>query len=226
MSDPSITALAFDIETLPLARSLDLPYPEEDRSPPSNYGVEAREKWRVKDREAWEQDRIKTYSLSPLYGRVCAIGLAWDDAEGERVERSLLATTEEEEAHLLREFWQMAMFAETLVTWNGLAFDVPFVLTRCAILDVLPTVSGRDLLRRYSTYPHCDVKALLHGWDTRGKGSLDDTLAAFGLPTKIAHGSEVYGMAGRGEWDAIGAYAAADAGSTLKLFERIERVFG
>lgn len=220
-----MTVLALDIETLPLAQSLAIPYPEAERTPPSNYGVEAAEKWRVKDRAAWEVDRLKQYALSPLYGRVCAVGMAWHDAEGELATEFLVAQTEDAEPTLLREFWEMASAADLLATWNGHSFDIPFLLLRSLIHDVAVPFNGSDLTRRYAQHTHYDVKQVVTGWDTRGKGSLDDYLTAFGMPTKTAHGSEVYGMAQRGEWDAIGQYAAADAAATLALYEKVSRVF-
>lgn len=219
-------ALAADLETVPLSSSLALPYPEDERTPPSNYGAEAREKWRVKDREAWEQDRIKTYSLSPLYGRICAIGLAWEDATGELVTSHLSASIEADEPDMLRLFWEMAQGADSLVTWNGFDFDVPFLLVRSMIHDVKVPFEGRDLTRRYAQHPHYDVKQVITGWNTRGKGSLDEYLAAFGMPGKVRHGSEVYGMAQQGRWQEIGEYAADDAAKTLALYHRVSRVFG
>lgn len=222
---PTMTALSLDLETLPTADALALPYPEDERTPPSNYGAEAREKWREKDRAAWEQERIKTYSLSPLYGRVCAIGLAWEDATGEVATAHMRAETEAEEPEMLREFWAQAHGADCLVTWNGMDFDVPFLLVRSLVHDLDVPFDGRSLTRRYAQHPHYDVKQVITGWNTRGKGSLDDYLRAFRLPTKTAHGSEVYGMAQRGEWQAIGDYAAADAAATLALYHRVSRVF-
>lgn len=221
-----MTVLAVDIETLPLAASMALLYPEDERTPPSNYGPEAREKWREKDRAAWEVERIKTYSLSPLYGRVCAIGLAWEDAEGEAAQQSLVSEPEGGEPDLLAEFWATATGAERLATWNGHTFDIPFLLIRSMIHDIDIPFDGRDLTRRYAQFPHYDVKQVLCGWDTRGKGSLDEFLAAFKLPTKTAHGSAVYQMAQDGRWEDIGAYAAADASATLALYWKVSRVFG
>lgn len=221
-----VTVLSFDGETLPLSSALALPYPADERTPPSNYGPEAREKWREKDRQAWEQDRIKQYSLSPLYGRLCAIGLAWEDATGDECQRAILAPTEAEEPDLLREFWETAEGADCLVSWNGFSFDIPFLLIRSMIHDIAIPFEGRELTRRYSVHPHYDVKQVITGWDTRGKGSLDEYLAAFGMDGKVRHGSEVYGMAQRGEWQAIGEYAADDAAKTLALYYRVSRVFG
>lgn len=224
-----MTAIAIDIETVPLRKSLDRPYPEADRHPPANYkSPEAIYGWREKDIAAWEQDRIKQYSLSPLWGRVVAVGVAWDppgDFVDEVSTQSLLARTEADEADVLRKVWKRVSEADPLVTWNGMGFDVPFLLTRSAILSV-PTPSY-SLLKRYSNQVHYDVKMVVNGWDSfKSRGTtLDDWAQAFGMGGKSAHGSQVYEMYRAADFAAIGAYAADDANLTLALYHRVAHVF-
>lgn len=220
-----MSVIAVDIETLPLAASLALPYPDDERTPPSNYGPEAREKWREKDRAVWEQDRIKQYSLSPLYGRVCAVGMAVEMEDGSTETNALVQSVEASEPELLTALWDVVSEYDCVVTWNGFQFDIPFLLIRSMIHDVMVPFDGRTLTRRYAQHPHYDVKQVITGWDTRGKGSLDEYLVAFGMPVKTRHGSEVYPMSQRGEWTAIGEYAAEDAARTLALYHKVSRVF-
>lgn len=226
-----MTALAIDIETVPLEASLRKPYPEAERQPPANYkSAEAIYAWREKDIAAWSEERIKTYSLSPLWGRVVAIGFAADppgDLSDEIVTQSLLARREDDEATILKALWQrVEREAEPLVTWNGMGFDVPFLLVRSAILGV-PTPRG-NYLRRYDSRLHYDVKLVTAGWDSyRARGtSLDDWAQAFGLRAKSAHGSEVFRMFSNGQLAEIGAYAADDARLTLQLYHRVSPIFG
>lgn len=226
-----MTALAIDIETVPLEASLQRPYPEAERQPPANYkSAEAIYGWREKDIAAWQEERIKAYSLSPLFGRVVAVGLASDppgDLSDEIVTQSMLARQEADEADVLRRLWaRVEREAEPLVTWNGMGFDVPFLLVRSAILGV-PTPRG-NFLRRYDSRLHYDVKMVTAGWDSyRARGStLADWAQAFGLSGKLAHGSEVYTMFRSGQLAEIGAYAAGDARLTLQLYHRVSPIFG
>jgi hypothetical protein len=220
---------AIDIETVPLRAALDRPYPEADRDPPANYkSPEAIYGWREKDIAAWEQDRIKQYSLSPLTGRVVAVGVASDppgDFVEEIVTESLIARTEADERDLLTKLWIRCASADPLVTWNGMGFDVPFLLTRSAILGV-PT-PRHSLLKRYATAAHYDVKMVVNGWDSyKSRGTtLDDWAQAFGLGGKSAHGSQVYEMYRAADFASIGAYAADDARLTLALYHRVAHVF-
>ena len=216
----TIPVLAFDLETVPTAAALALPYPEDTRHPPKSYKkAESIAEWRRADRDDWEAERIKQYSLSPLYGRVVAIGYATEDTTTDDI-----APSEHDEARLLHDFWNDVAAADCVVTWNGHGFDVPFVLTRSAILGV--RVPAIPLLKRYSHYPHCDVKMLATNWaPARSLTSLGDYALAFGLGDKLAHGSDVYAMAQRGEYDAIGQYAAQDAALTLALYHKLAPVF-
>lgn len=220
---------AIDIETVPLRAALDRPYPEADRDPPANYkSAEAIHGWREKDIAAWAQDRIKQYSLSALTGRVVAVGIASDppgDFVEEVVTESLIARTEADERELLTKLWIRVGNADPLVTWNGLGFDVPFLLTRSAILGV-PT-PRQSLLKRYDTRAHYDVKMVVNGWDAfKSRGTtLDDWAQAFGMGGKSAHGSQVYEMYRAADFAAIGAYAADDARLTLALYHRVAHVF-
>ena len=222
-----MTALAADIETVPTSAALALPYPVEERQPPASYTKpETIAAWYQRDRVEWETARIKTYSLSPLHGRVVSIGLAWDD-EDDIETHALVAETGAEEAAMLEQFWERVASADPLVTWNGAGFDVPFLLTRSAILGVTNTPSG--LMKRYATDRHYDVKQVVCGFDSQRMrtpgNSLSDWAQAFGMEAKIAHGSQVYTMYREGRFFDIGAYAADDARLTLALYHRVSGVF-
>jgi DNA polymerase elongation subunit (family B) len=225
-----MTALALDLETVPLNAALQKPYPAEQRTPPGNYRDPAKiAEWRANDQLAWATERIKQYSLSPLTGRIIAVGLAVDpphDNADEIVTHSLVARTEADEHELLtRLVKRIDAEADPLVTWNGMGFDVPFLLTRCAILGV-PTPRA-NLCRRYDTRAHYDVKMVTAQWDQHKarQTTLGDWAEAFGLSGKLAHGSDVYAMAQRGQLSEIAAYAADDARLTLALYHRVSVAF-
>lgn len=220
-------AVAFDLETVPQEAAMALPYPEASRHPPSNYKAdEAIAKWRAQDRLDFNTQRVKQYSLSPQRGRIVAVGLA--DADGAW---SHIARTEADEARLLDKVWTRLSGSAPVVTWNGLHFDVPYLITRSMLLGVtLPVgIDASDYLRRYSAYPHCDVKAVLHGYDSQRMrqdgNSLDDWAVTCGLSPKVSHGSEVFAMHTAGRHAEIGAYAADDAAKTLSLYHRMAPYF-
>ena len=219
-------SLFLDIETVPLAASMAQPYPESDRLPPSNYkSDDAIARWRLTDRAAWEAARAKECSLNPRLGRV--VSIAVDDADGPR---QYLAAIERDEVIILRQFWHDAKSARGhVVTWNG-HFDLRWLLLRSLHYGLKIPLAPSTItawFRRYSTFPHCDVKAVLTQWEPPKAGEgLSEWAAFFGLPCKTGHGSDVYGMALREEWDALAAYNAQDVAVTKALYHRIAPVYG
>jgi DNA polymerase elongation subunit (family B) len=214
--------LALDIETVPLPAAATLPYPESDRTPPSNYkSDDAIARWREKDRAEWAVGLAKDAALSPRTGRVAAVGLVTGRGDD-------LSICTEDERLVLAHTVKAIREADVCVTWNGLTFDFPFLAVRAAILGVdLPgTFSFAPYLRRYVTRPHCDVRAILTQWDSRAKGTLGDWLTAFGLPPKTGHGSDVAALWAGGQFDAIRQYAADDAVRELALYRRVAPYYG
>ena len=216
-------SLVFDIETVPTATALAMPYPEADRNPPGNYKNEdAIAKWRAGDRERWEAERVKECSLTPRLGRVVAIAFSVPGHENVAI-----AATEADEATLLEDFWQSVRGERQIAGWNSHGFDFPFLLVRSLLLGVDHGMADvTPYLRRYSYQPHFDAKMALTAWDARTGGTLDDWCAAFGIAGKSGHGSEVYGMVTRGEWDALRTYARGDLEATKDIVARVGPAFG
>lgn len=216
--------LAIDIETIPTEAAMALPYPEADRQPPGSMSKpETIAAWREKDRAAWEVDRVKAYSLNPRFGRVAAIGFA--ESADPTEAGSDIVRSEAVEAEVLGEMWEYLRAHGPIATFNGLGFDLPFLVTRSIILGVTP-VNIADYLRRYQVTSHLDCRMVLTSWDQFAKGTMDDWLAALGLPAKRGHGSEVYALVQAGAWDEVRNYAASDAHLTYLLAQRVAPWWG
>ena len=216
--------LAFDIETVPTAEALAMPYPADTRRPPANYKTaETIAKWHEADEMAWRAGRIKECSLNPRLGRVVAIGYATEQSAWASMDRH--GDTKGEKI-LLRDFW-MACFREpTLCSWNGHGFDLPFVVVRSALLGIEPLVDVPRYLRRYSYTPHFDAKCAALQWDVRRSGEgLNEWAQAFGLPVKASHGSQVYQMVTEGRWEELEHYAALDARLTYDVAAKLAPFF-
>jgi predicted PolB exonuclease-like 3'-5' exonuclease len=164
--------------------------------------------------------RVKTYSLSPLWGRVALIGL-YPDEGGLSCQRAPQA--DDEPAVIAWAFAQMAA-ADRIVTFNGTRFDLPFLRARAILLGVpwpgrLPIT---EYLRRYATHPHCDVYAVLNHWDyAAAKGTLDEWGQAVGYAPKRQSGAGVWDAYQRGDWAYIEAECYANLERTRTLYERL-----
>ena len=120
-------------------------------------------------RDARKTELQRQLSLYPLTSRVvCVAMLNADSLRGQ-----VLYTTPDfeedeteagpvefvscvDEAEMLTAFWDVARHYESIVTFNGRGFDVPFIYLRSALLNV--PISSKDWLGyRFQTEPHCDL---------------------------------------------------------------------
>src|SRR5258708_23609249 len=101
-------------------------------------------------------------------------------------------------AELLTGFWDVAKHYESIITFNGRSFDVPFIYMRSAILNV--PISRKDWLGyRYQCDPHCDLADQLtfYGGSREGASrrfNLDFYCKAFWIESPKRHG--INGMDG------------------------------
>ena len=125
-----------------------------------------------------------------------------------------------DEPSLLRAFWALAAAAETVVTYNGRGFDVPFLVGRSLAHGVSATV---DLVsNRWSLRPHLDLFDVLAQRD-RGPSKLDVVCWALGIesPKGEMDGSMVAPAYERGAILEIADYNAQDVRATARVFRRV-----
>lgn len=218
-----MTYRVLDIETVPQAASMLMPYPLEERQPPSNYkNADAIEAWRERDRAAWAEQRAKECSINPRLGRVLAIGTCTFDDES-----VLYAIREDQEREILTQWWELLQ-DERIVTWNG-GWDLRFLKIRSIINGVCIPVSAerlREWERPYNTAAHCDVKRVLVGENAvKGEG-LDEWSQALGAPGKADgwDGSKVFPAYLQGRHQEILEYCLLDVRATRRLYSRVLRV--
>jgi DNA polymerase elongation subunit (family B) len=119
--------LVVDIETRPL------PNDGEGFDPESvKFGV-LKDKEKRKNKVEEERVKFKQGSaLDPFQGAICAIGYLHPSEPA----RIVTASNETEEKALLKEFWELFVHSR-LIGHNFREFDMPFIVTRSRILDVL-----------------------------------------------------------------------------------------
>lgn len=218
--------LALDIETVPLARSLNIEYNPDDNAPPTNYkSDEAIAKHHERGAKDFKYRHAKACSVNPRLGRVLCI----DTNLG-----AFYATTEADERSLLHGFWALAQQAGgNLVSWNGKAFDVPFLVLRSVALDVKPSCTQyirAQWTRKYGTEHHFDVKEVLLRGDNMVKAGegLDEWAAFFDLPAKPdgIDGSSVAFLHSEEQHGAIAEYCRHDRVTTEAMYDRMRPYFG
>lgn len=219
VEDLCCKTLVFDIETVP---SLDR------RELPATVGEALTSYATRKDMEPGA-----VMGMSPFFGKVVSLAIGEGDSDGDLDDVTVLAVPPDgqtiencpgwlrpmSEADLLRSFWALASRAETVVTFNGRGFDVPFLVTRSLIHGIPARV---DLVsQRWALRPHLDLWELLSQRD-RGPSKLDVVCWALGIesPKEVMDGSMVAPAYARGEIVKIAEYNAHDVRATSAVYRR------
>jgi hypothetical protein len=190
-------------------------------------------------REARTGEIEQMFSLWPLTARV--VCLAMLNAETLRGQVLFLAEDYEDdgspagpvefipccdETELLEGFWEVARRYDSVVTFNGRGFDVPFLYLRSAVLNV--PITRRDWLGyRYATEPHCDLAEQLTFYGVSGRDgaarrfNLDFYCKAFGIESPKSHGvtgMDVGRLLAEGRHREIAEYCVRDVRATVELY--------
>lgn len=131
-----------------------------------------------------------------------------------------------DEVELLTAFWDVAKRYDSIVTFNGRGFDVPFLYLRSALLNV--PITRKDWLGyRYQTEPHCDLAEQFTFYNVSGKEgaarkfNLDFYCKAFGIPSPKAQGvtgMDVSSLLAEGRHREIAEYCLRDVVATVDLY--------
>jgi 3'-5' exonuclease len=132
-----------------------------------------------------------------------------------------------DEAELLTAFWDVAKHYESIITFNGRSFDVPFVYLRSALLSV--PISRKDWLGyRFQTEPHCDLAEQLTFYGVSGRDgagrrfNLDFYCKAFGIDSPKSHGVtglDVGRLLATKHFREIAEYCLRDVQATVRLYQ-------
>jgi hypothetical protein len=191
-------------------------------------------------REAKREEITRFMSLWPLTSQVVCIAML--NAESQRGQSLFLAEDYEEEAEenapvkfvpcadefeLLTAFWDVAKHYDSIVTFNGRGFDVPFIYLRSAVLNV-PITRKNWLGYRYATEPHCDLAEQLTFYSVSGrdgaarKFNLDFYCKCFGIESPKSHGvtgMDVSTLMAEGKFREIAEYCLRDVRATMELYQ-------
>ena len=234
---PQTNKLVLDIETI-----------GEDFDSFDKATKESITRWIKRDSDSEDEYKIALEDLknglgfSPLTGEIVAIGLldyhkneggVYYQAPGQKNKEtkedgiSFKQMTEEE---MLRKFWELAELYQVFITFNGRAFDIPFLVTRSAIKGIRPTkdlMRGRYLYQNNPDALHIDLAEQLSFYGaTRRKGSLHLWSRAFGIPSPKSGGimgDDVGPLFKKKKFLEIAKYNVGDIRATRLLYEKWEK---
>jgi uncharacterized protein YprB with RNaseH-like and TPR domain len=181
-------------------------------------------------------DAENSDSLSPYKGQIVSLGM--HDLERDLGSVYFVGNKKEEsfsddsftyksrsEKQLLEDFWESIRQYDVIVSFNGRAFDIPFLYIRSIALDVKPTVEiakNRFVTKQKSPY-HVDLfdEFSFHGSVTR-KPSLSVLCTALGLddPKMFMEGKDITENFLDKKIVEIARYNAGDVLAIKNLYEK------
>ena len=208
---------AFDIETIPDPERLAaMPEPDAKLGNLKDPDKIAEKIARAKAKQAEDA------ALNPESGRVAACGFGYSDGKCD----TLLLTRpfdDAAEATLIGAAFAI-ISRHQLITFNGYAFDLPFLWKRAVILNVDPPLPLSFINRRYSRDKAIDLMQEWVGWQT-GQYAKLDTVARL-LLGEGKHEFDVTTIAELLTTDdgrkAVAAHNQECVGVTMKLYQRLK----
>jgi len=199
-----------------------------------------REANRLSDEEsqaARREEIHKLFSLWPLTAQVVCIAMVnadtsngqvlfvAEDWEPEEATGNTKFVGCPDEAELLASFWDVARHYDSVITFNGRGFDIPFIYLRSALLNV--PITRKDWLGyRFAHEPHCDLADQLtfYGGSRDGatrRFNLDFYCKVFGIESPKSQGvtgMDVTRLMEEGRSREIAEYCLRDVYATAELY--------
>jgi 3'-5' exonuclease len=178
---------------------------------------------------------LQKLALYPLTARIIAIGMMNPDTGMGKVfyqadqpgetksddgKATYIAT---DEKGILSNFWETIQHYERFITFNGRAFDCPFIMLRSMILGVKAT---RNIMPyRYGSKTHCDLLEQLTFYSAVKKFNLDFYTKAFGIKSPKSEGItglDLGDMYKEKKFLEIARYCYGDIVATGELYKKVD----
>ena len=178
-------------------------------------------------------DTIQKLNLYPTTAQIIAIGMLNPETNHGKIlfqahegldyhsDDKLVHFKTGSEKEILEQFWLDIGHYDRFVTFNGRAFDCPFLMLRSAILSIQPS---RNLMPyRYDASIHCDLLEQFTFYGALRKFNLDFYCKSFGVESPKTHGVTGLDMKQLTEekrFREIAEYNLRDLRATAELFRR------
>lgn len=200
--------VCFDIETIPDESRVNLlPEPEAKGNLKDPLKIAA-------DIEQKRAVQVAKMALESNFGQICCVAFRDKDR--------VFSILDKSESKVLKETWSILQKYPFFVTFNGLPFDVPFLIKRSWLAGIQPTT--KIDCAKYRLGNHFDIRALLNNWDNYATGKLDfyNRLKFGEEKPEDVDGSMVYSLWQEGRFKEIVDHAEDDVERTWNLFLSME----
>lgn len=214
--------LCFDIETIPKQTDLNDIEKEEIEKKVTSYLQ--KNNLDSSNTEEYTKAKRLIMATSPYFGEIICIGM-YRNKNG--LEDSIALIGKEKE--ILERFWKnIKSFNGLFVSFNGLEFDVPFIIKRSMYHKILPTNNHFLDMRRYSKWPHFDVRMVMTDFDKYGYGNLkiiSNFLGIFNPKDGEVKAENVEEYYKQGKINEIADYCLKDVKATYECYSIIKHYF-
>jgi len=172
------------------------------------------------EEDVWDYNKLA--SLDGDLGKVICISMGLYDEETETIRLKSVVDTDEKA--VLNGFNAVIEnFRGDYLHYNGLGFDIPFLLQRYAYNRIPEADSRLNSLARYRTSPHFDLMQIWANWDYTKIKPLNVLANIVGMPNPKDEldGSMVYQYFKEGKLDAIKQYCEFDTATVVNLHHRL-----
>jgi len=211
-----LNTLTFDIETIPQQETLsDIQQLELEKQLNKTYVRNP--DWDSKEKEKFKRLIMAT---NPFYGEIICIGMHMTNGTMFDL-KSLVG----EESFILERFWKILKeFKGLFISFNGINFDIPFILKRSMKYQISSTNNDFLNLRRFSVRPHFDAKLVIGDWDKYAVGTLRLVCDHLEIPSpkegKVkAENVEIEFK--QGNIENIAEYCLKDVEATYAVYEKL-----
>lgn len=162
-------------------------------------------------------------SINGDFGKVVCISLGYIH-DGEKIK--LKSLYGHDEYKILEEFNHVIKTIRgVFIHYNGIGFDIPFILQRMTYHGIKPSNDRFRMLARYRTDPHFDLMMHYYNWDFSKVMSLGILAELHGIPSPKGDlsGGKVFDAYIENEWERIVRYCEFDVATTLNLWNKVYR---
>ncbi|RMD52176.1 MAG: 3'-5' exonuclease [Nitrospirae bacterium] len=179
-----------------------------------------------------EEGLLDGLGFSPLTGEIVAIGMLdvdrdrgavyfqAPDVEPIKFEEKGIKFVSDTEAGILNRFWSAVKNFDQIITFNGRAFDAPFLIVRSAVHHIKPTTV--IMPNRYHSTRHIDLYDLLNFYGAvRRRFNLHMWCRVFGIKSPKEDGItgyEVKELFTNKQYKDIARYCLGDLIATKELY--------
>ena len=166
-------------------------------------------------------------SVSPFFGQLLCVGMRWLQDDGSSKDKVIC---ENNEQATLQTFFNIINHPGSknarFVHYNGLGFDIPFLIVRAAHYSIEISNWNFKDLRRFSYKNHIDLMMFLCNWNNYNAVSMDIACRSFGISSPKA--GEVTGDTVAKAYEerniaAVEKYVMRDVEATYQLFEKLKQ---